>query len=93
MSRVPETSCQGYLSVTEFSAASGLSDSTIRRRIKDGTFQVWQPGGPGTRVLLLVSLLRQAAESSLNPAGSPVQESKPAASSHLPGPRLRWKKR
>ncbi|WP_437222680.1 hypothetical protein SH661x_002893 [Planctomicrobium sp. SH661] len=93
MSKFNVTRSQDYLSVTEFSVASTLSESTIRRRIKDGTFQVWQPGGPGTRVLLSASLLEQAAEVSPKPARSPVQVSKPASSPHLPGPRLRWKKR
>lgn len=93
MPRISETSCQDYLSVSEFSAASTLSESTIRRRIKDGTFPVWQSGGPGTRVLLSTSLLATATEVPPKSACSPMRETKPASSSHLPGPRLRWKKR
>ncbi|WP_437192470.1 hypothetical protein [Planctomicrobium sp. SH527] len=93
MSRVSETSCQNYLSVTEFSAASTLSESTIRRRIKDGTFPVWQPGGPGTRVMLSASLLKSVVEIPLPPPASPVRSSPPGRSAHLPGRRLGWKKR
>lgn len=93
MSESLVTRNQDYLSVTEFSAASTLSESTIRRRIKDGTFPVWQPGGPGTRVLLSASLLATATEVPAKAACSPMGETRPASSSHLPGPRLRWKKR
>jgi hypothetical protein len=93
MSESLVTRNQDYLSVTEFSAASTLSESTIRRRIKDGTFPFWQPGGPGTRVLLSASLLEKANGSPLKPDNSPAQQIKPAPPPHLPGPRLRWKKR
>jgi len=93
MSKSFVTRNQDFLSVEEFSLASSLSASTIRRRIKEGTLPVWQPGGPGTRVLLAASLLTQASEIPRQVASSPASESRPASSRRLPGPRLPWKRR
>ncbi len=34
--------------IREFAKIAGLSQSTVRRRIKDGSIAALQPGGPGT---------------------------------------------
>lgn len=44
-----------FIDISEFSRRSGLSMSTIRRRIKDGSIPSWQPGGPGTRTMIPIS--------------------------------------
>ncbi|MHB9050013.1 MAG: helix-turn-helix transcriptional regulator [Pirellulales bacterium] len=40
-----------YLSLREFQKATGLSESTIRRRVKDGSLLVHQPGGKRKKLL------------------------------------------
>ena len=38
--------------IEEFSAKFGIFQSTSRRRIRDGSLPFFQPGGPGTRILI-----------------------------------------
>lgn len=83
------------LTVEEYKELTSISESTIRRRIKDGTLPSWQPGGPGTRVLLPVSSLpsHQSLVTQSEPPGK--QSPKPQATaniSRLPGPKPRWKR-
>ena len=40
-----------YLNISELSARSGLSVSTIRRLVDNGKIEVFQPGGPRTKLL------------------------------------------
>lgn len=41
-----------FLKPSKFAAVAGLSESTVRRRIQDGSIPSIQPGGPGTRELI-----------------------------------------
>lgn len=43
---------RAYLSVAQFCKLTGLSSSTVRRRIVDGSIRTFQPGGPRSRVLI-----------------------------------------
>jgi hypothetical protein len=49
-----ETVAEGreYVTVEEYVRLTSLSDKTVRRRIRDGSIIIWQPGGPGTRILI-----------------------------------------
>jgi hypothetical protein len=62
-----------YVSPREFSHFSGLSLSTIRRRIRDGSLPVSQPGGSRTRVLIR----RDALETPLSAGPSADGQSPP----------------
>lgn len=90
-----------YLSPAEFAALSPLSESTVRRRIKDGSIPTFQPGGPGTRILIP----RDALERSTLPIEKPTDQTvncesivRPsetkvggnAARSVIPGPSPKW---
>ncbi len=89
----PNTSCQLY-TIKEFAAVASFSIETIRRRIKDGTFEFWQPGGPGTRILLLASNLPLHPLSNLSkppPAQKPSSPDK-VPSKPLRGRKLGWKR-
>lgn len=62
-----------WLSIAEFVALSGLSQSTVRRRIDDGSIASAQPGGKGTKLLIPAdTLARLAAERSDADAQTPV---------------------
>lgn len=87
-----------YVSIDELHKLSGLSLSTLRRRIKDGTLRPIQPGGPRTRLLFRADVLEQfAVPSPLGPnqtterAEESERESIDTRSSvRNPGPRPRW---
>lgn len=82
------------LTIEEFARRTSLSVSTIRRRIKDGQLPFWQPGGPGTRLLLPANSLPFQPAATL-PATRPVESANPStnrASSRLSGPLPRWKR-
>jgi excisionase family DNA binding protein len=85
-----------YLSLAQFSTYSGLSQSTLRRRIRDGSLPAIQPGGPGTRLVIprdaLDRLRRQPPLLGGGSEGGP-RAALPATSDqprHLPGPRPSW---
>ena len=69
-----------YLNVSELRAKTGLSISTIRRRMSDGTLRYLQPGGPRTRVLFPLDAIEPERTSE-------NLETKPTARS---GPQPRW---
>lgn len=50
-----------FLSVQEFVRSSGLSASTVRRRVRDGSLPNCQPGGSGCRVLIPADALDRLA--------------------------------
>lgn len=88
-----------YLSLDELSAVSGLSASTLRRRVRDGTLPVIQPGGRRTRLLFRIDVLEKIGQSGQQPSdlsgsndrleaiSDPMQE---PVYPKLPGPRPRW---
>jgi len=68
---------------------TGLSESTVRRRVRDGSIKAVQPGGRRTRLLVdadsLGGLLTSSATST-NATRSPDQ----STPTQLAGPRPRW---
>lgn len=81
--------------VREFASLTSLSVSTIRRRIEDGTLTAWQPGGPGTRVLVLASNLltpHTAAVPEKSLSSTIIITPPSIAPARLSGPLPRWKR-
>lgn len=65
-----------WLSPQDFAQLAGLSLSTVRRRIHDGTLPHWQPGGKRTAVriprgALSVSPPDSSSASALSPTNAP----------------------
>ena len=80
-----------FLTVMEFSKKTSLSEKTVRRRIAEGKIPSWQPGGPGSRILIPISCLSTTSsfnESALHFEGSNDTKSD---SEVIPGPKLHWK--
>ena len=77
-----------YLSPDEFARTTGLSPSTVRRRLIDGALPYLQPGGPRSRVLIPRTALVIAEPLSPNPARSRQEVIRPRS-----GPRPHWQKR
>jgi excisionase family DNA binding protein len=79
-----------YLTIQQFSQKTSLSDKTVRRRIDAGQIPYWQPGGPGTRILIPVSCL--SAVSQPDEVPSVPQDCHASSDKHqpLPGPKPRW---
>lgn len=78
------------VSLQEVVRLTGLSASTVRRRVRDGSIKAVQPGGHRTRLLFdaesLGGLLQANAASvtSASPSSIPQSQS-------LSGPRPRWR--
>jgi hypothetical protein len=73
-----------FLKIREFSRISGLSVSTIRRRVRDGSIPAIQPGGAGKVILFA----RDALERQSSPPTS--GENTPTPKKILPGRRPSW---
>lgn len=94
MSASSQDASRQFYTIKAFAALTLLSIKTIRRRIEDGKLEIWQPGGPGTRILLLASNLPSHQLSHI-PKPHPVRvpsslgkvQRKP-----LPGRKLGWKR-
>ena len=78
-----------YLTIDELSMRSGLSVSTLRRRVREGNIEALQPGGPGTRLLFRPDVLERSTTAAVRgiPRQGPVA---PAGAGHLPGRRPAW---
>jgi len=79
-----------YFSISEFSEQTGLSESTVRRRIREQQIPACQPGGTKTRWLIPADCLNQSsihtsAEFRRDDLSAPQTNNK-----RLPGPRPRW---
>lgn len=74
--------------LSELIAMTKLSESTLRRRVKDGSIPCIQPGGPRTRMLFspdILDRLAAASSSQIEPvAASPVLQPKPKLSGPVP---------
>jgi excisionase family DNA binding protein len=79
-----------YLSVEEFVAATGLSESTVRRRIKDGSLPVCQPGGRKSRLLIPRDALARPVEPRAAAAPPPPTRPPGPDPPSLAGPRPGW---
>ncbi len=90
----PSTDTVDSLPVNEFARWSSLSISTIRRRIRDGSLPAWQPGGPGTRLLIPVTCLPsfQVAATIVPQQKPAVNHRTPKATKRLPGSGARWRR-
>ena len=95
---------QAYLTIAQFCEQSGLSDSTVRRRVQDGSLPAIQLGGKGKKILLPATALSLAAgiEDKLAPvmakaANAAVPTPDPDATTTIevstrPGPLPRWQR-
>jgi len=73
-----------YLKLPEFCRLTGLSASTVRRRVSDGSIPVKQPGGPNHILLFATDALMHASST---PRTSPsVADSPKAEGDRLHGP-------
>ncbi len=83
-----------WLSIAKFAAHLGLSESTVRGRLKEGCFRVAQPGGKGTRVLIATdSIALQAPKVSAAEFTADVTAPQFAPAARRSGPVPRWQKR
>lgn len=80
-----------YLTIQEFSQKVSLSEKTVRRRIDAGQIPHWQPGGPGTRILIPVSCLSMISQAPGNPSATKEDPAPTNQDQALPGPTPRWK--
>src|SRR4051794_12805110 len=53
----PHPATPTYLSISQFSARSGLSVPTLRRYVRDGKIKALQPGGRGAKLLFPLNAL------------------------------------
>jgi hypothetical protein len=84
-----------YLTLQEFVQLSRLSESTVRRRARDGSLPVVQLGGKGKRLLFPAdALTRNSSESASAVDNEAKQTSLPPTTGTLAerpsGPRPRW---
>ena len=90
--RPPARTCLSY---EELSVQTGLSLSTLRRRVKEGKLPCIQPGGRRTRIVFPVDvverLLQHASNSSETATVPPAPKpARPAANPTHHGPRPKW---
>jgi excisionase family DNA binding protein len=91
------SSAKRFLSPKEFAESSGLSESTVRRRIKDGTIDSEQPAGFGTRICIPVDALQRShSDDDLDGASDDSGESEDTGedtpqTDRISGPRPKWK--
>jgi excisionase family DNA binding protein len=77
---------QKLLTIREFSAMSGLSVATIRRRVQDGSINAVQLGGKGKKLLFPRDVLERLAET-FSPG---EQNGSPRPGCRLSGRRPSW---
>ena len=68
-----------YLTLRQFILRSGLSESTLRRRVRDGTLVAIQPGGPGKKILFPSDALDRCRTVDATPADVVRADAVPAA--------------
>lgn len=84
-----------FQTLKELVVSSGLSEATIRRRVKDGTLPYEQVGGPGKRLLFpLDAIERAGCAAQFTDAGlQEAETAPPAPSQSVPGRRPAWTKK
>ena len=88
-----------YLKFKEFTLRSGLSESTIRRRVRDGSLPAIQVGGKGKKLLFAENALEQtsnrmpAATSDSAVVSSPCSMPPEISAERGSGPRPQWMKK
>jgi len=80
-----------YLTLKEYSLKVSLSEKTIRRRIEAGQIPSWQPGGPGTRILIPASSLQVCSIATPKKLTDEDQSAHIPKEPRLPGPIPGWK--
>jgi excisionase family DNA binding protein len=80
------------LSLEEVVRLTGLSDSTVRRRVRDGSIKAVQPGGRRTRLLFDAESIGGLLSPSSAPKDAEATKS-PAAPKAIPGPTPQWRRR
>jgi excisionase family DNA binding protein len=80
------------LTVEELSQLTGLSVSTIRRRVKDGTIPFLQPGGPRSRIAFPADIVERLLQitSHRSPDTEPIAEMPPVKPQC--GPQPKWQR-
>lgn len=78
-----------FLTVKQFSQISGLSETTVRRRVKGRQIDAWQPGGAGTRLLISRKYLQGVCDLPLNPSAD--TSARLSQNDQIPGPKPKWK--
>jgi excisionase family DNA binding protein len=76
-----------FLSPREFSQLVGLSEATVRRRIKAGQLLSVQPGGPRHLILIRRDTLERSQKSAENIADIDAPLTR---SNRLSGPKPKW---
>lgn len=76
------------LTYEELSRRTGLSISTLRRRVKDGTIPFLQPGSRRSRIVFPIDIVERLL--ACVPAPAP---SAPRPKQNARGPRPKWKRR
>jgi len=84
-----------FLNLSEFVRHSGLSESTVRRRARDGSLQVVQLGGKGKKLLFPIDALEHTNNQTLSTIDHDVDKcdtipSTEAQADRPSGPRPRW---
>jgi excisionase family DNA binding protein len=80
-----------FWTIEEFGRATKLSDKTVRRHIKAGKIPAWQPGGPGTRILIPASCLGSSFVPPVPASDSSTASDSNLKKEKLPGMTPRWK--
>jgi len=77
-----------YLTLADAANRLSISESTLRRRIRDGKIKALQLGGEGTRLLIPVEAIRfeELTQTTGAPIHSQVQRKR------LPGRKAGWRK-
>jgi excisionase family DNA binding protein len=79
-----------YLTYEELSARTGISVSTLRRRVKDGKLPYFQPGGRRTRLVFPVDVVERLLQSAPTSSQTlPESQLQPVAHP-LQGPQPKW---
>ncbi|WP_339745343.1 hypothetical protein [uncultured Rubinisphaera sp.] len=78
-----------FFSINEFVAKTGMSLSTVHRRIRGGDIQTYQPGGPKTRILIPAEELN-TSYSHRSSTESALLYDRPQTANKKRGPKPRW---
>ena len=93
-----------YLALPKFCYLTGLSASTVRRRVRDGSISSLQPGGRKTKLLFAIDAIAggchadSTATNPSKPEGIPVDKAEsflpatPPTNSELHGRGPKWKR-
>src|SRR5437764_108619 len=88
----PAISRPHYLGYEDLQVRTGLSLSTLRRRVREGRIPFFQPGGPGTRIIFPEDVIERL----LQPTHTHIAPEQPPEPSAYPtpprGPKPKWQR-